>query len=47
MVSQVVVGGEGASQAVTVVRFGIMETPMVLRVVLHFVPLTAGLITAL
>lgn len=47
MVSEVVVGGEGGSEDITVIQFAIMETLMVLRVVLHFVPLTAGQISAL
>lgn len=46
VVSEVVVGGEGGSE-VTVIWLGVMETLMVFRVVLHFVPLTAGQIPAL
>lgn len=40
-------GGEGTSEEVTAVRFGVTETLTVLRVVLHLVPLAAGQITAL
>lgn len=46
VVSEAVVGGEGCSEKVTVIRSGVMETLLVLSIIPHFVPLTAGQIAA-